>query len=151
VSCWFRALHGTTVHHCRHHVLRVKKSYPLTLLKLVLNSCIVVGAIRNRGEDQRNPAPWIVWPALATQAINTAKNPFDDFQSWTWCVSCGWWKVQHLKQERFGKPCLKDLCGKCYQRGEFHPMNNKGDRLKGSLCPFPPHPQYCQQRFWYTS
>jgi hypothetical protein len=117
----------------------------------VLNPSIVVGALQNRGDDQRNPAPWIVRPALPTQPINTSTNSFDGFQSRTWCVSCGWRKVQHLKQERFGKPCLKDLCGKCYQRGEFHPMNDKGDRLKGPFCPFPPHPQYCQQRFWYTS
>jgi hypothetical protein len=42
------------------------------------------------------------------------------------------------------------LCGKCYQRGEFHPINDNGLQLKGPLCRFPPNPQYGQSKHWYS-
>jgi hypothetical protein len=116
-----------------------------------LNPSILVGALENRGPQERNPAPWLVRPQPATTGtVNRVANPFEGYKKRTWCITCGMRKMDHVKEDHFGPKCVKDWCGKCYQRAEFHLLNHRNKHMMGPLCYFPDHPQNGNQKFWYT-
>jgi hypothetical protein len=108
----------------------------------VLNPEIVAGALRARPQQQqqRQQVPYNV---LCPQQTNI--NPLLGFKRYTWCITCGYRKSAHEPHERFGKPCLRDWCGNCFQLKRFH---NNG--LMGPHCQHQPHPTESQQSFWYN-
>ena len=105
----------------------------------VLNPEILATSLRASCPQQRQQIPYNV---LRPQPLNI--NPLDGFKRYTWCVTCGYRKSCHEPHERFGKPCQKSWCGKCYQRKEFHASGKMGP-----FCPFPPHPVESQHLNWY--
>ena len=105
----------------------------------ILNPEVIAGSLRTAPPQVREHIPYNV---LRPQQYRL--NPLEGFQKYTWCITCGYRKSNHEAQERFGKPCKKSWCGKCYQRKEFH-----GDGKMGPYCSFPPHPTESQHRFWY--
>jgi hypothetical protein len=89
----------------------------------------------------RNPAPWnIRAPLLAT----AEKHPLEGFKRTTWCISCGFQKREHQREESFGAKCKRDHCGKCFMRKEFH-----NDGRMGPFCPFDPDPIKSRYLLWY--
>ena len=108
----------------------------------VLNSEVLAGSLRATTNSQdRQLVPYNVLRPNQP----AAPNPLSGFQRYKWCITCGYRKSHHEPSERFGRPCQKAWCGKCYQRKEFHQEGKMGP-----LCPFPPHPRESQQHLWYT-
>ena len=109
----------------------------------VLNPEIVAGSLR----------PGIRTNLLQTVPYNVPRprrqqelNFLAGWKRRTWCITCGYRRMAHAKEERFGKHCKKEWCGKCYQRKEFHRQHEMGPS-----CPNDPHPTESQHLLWYTS
>jgi hypothetical protein len=109
---------------------------------MILNTNIVAHGLVPASNNARI-APWRI--PLQTNAAPI--NPLTNFRRRTWCITCGFQKAEHTKEERFGKPCCRDYCGKCHQRKEFHSDN--GFRM-GPFCNKMPHPIGSKHHFWYN-
>ena len=77
----------------------------------ILNLEIVAGSLRVAAAAQRQQIPYNVLRPNQQAMIG----PLVGYKRWKWCITCGYRKNAHLPAELFGKPCLKEWCGKCYQ------------------------------------
>jgi len=73
------------------------------------------GIVRNDCNEQ-SVTPWNVQgPSLCRPT-----NPLTSFSRKRWCMTCGYQKKQHAKEERFGSKCTRNRCANCGELSQRH-------------------------------
>jgi len=76
------------------------------------------------GTTNGQTAPWV----LAAPPLPVTINDMSQFKSKTWCVTCGFRKLHHLKEESFGNRCRRNYCANCMQLKQHDHSHRMGPR-----------------------
>jgi len=87
----------------------------------------------------------IPWNVAAPPIPDDKCNPLANFKRGTWCVTCGFRKANHLKEESFGSKCKRNCCAHCMQLKEHDHPNGMGPRCTNEGKETSPYVHWCHK------